>query len=59
LVWWLLPIFCGWLGGLIAWIMIKKVNPQKAIVLLVTGILRDFILLIVYMVPFMNALSHD
>ncbi|HEU4832708.1 MAG TPA: hypothetical protein VFU18_08380, partial [Actinomycetota bacterium] len=36
--WWLLPIFMGWLGGLIAWLVNKDVDPKRARAMLVTGI---------------------
>ncbi len=36
--WWLLPIFMGWLGGLIAWLVNKDADPQKARAMLITGI---------------------
>jgi hypothetical protein len=36
--WWLLPIFMGWLGGLIAWLVNRDVDPQRARAMLVTGI---------------------
>jgi hypothetical protein len=36
--WWLLPIFMGWLGGLIAWLVNKDRDPSKARAMLITGI---------------------
>jgi hypothetical protein len=36
--WWLLPIFMGWLGGLIAWLVNKDADPQRARQMLITGI---------------------
>lgn len=36
--WWLLPIFMGWLGGLIAWLVNKDVDQAKARAMLFTGI---------------------
>jgi hypothetical protein len=36
--WWLLPIFMGWLGGLIAWLVNKDVDPRRARQMLITGI---------------------
>lgn len=36
--WWLLPIFMGWLGGLIAWLVNKDVDPRRARAMLITGI---------------------
>lgn len=36
--WWLLPIFMGWLGGLIAWLVNRDVEPDRARAMLITGI---------------------
>ncbi len=36
--WWLLPIFLGWLGGLVAWLVLKDVDAGKARAMLITGI---------------------
>jgi hypothetical protein len=36
--WWLLPIFLGWLGGVIAYFVWKDKNPQTAKNMLVVGI---------------------
>jgi len=36
--WWLLPIFMGWLGGLIAWLVNKDIDPRRARQMLITGI---------------------
>jgi ribosomal protein L40E len=36
--WWLLPIFFGWLGGLIAWLAVKDKDPGKARSMLIVGI---------------------
>jgi len=36
--WWLLPVFMGWLGGLIAWLVNKDVDPRRARQMLITGI---------------------
>jgi membrane protein YdbS with pleckstrin-like domain len=44
--WWLLPIFMGWLGGLIAWLVNKDVDPQRARSMLITGIAISVILVI-------------
>jgi len=43
--WWLLPIFMGWLGGLIAWLVNKDVDPQRARQMLITGIAISALLL--------------
>lgn len=47
--WWLLPIFMGWLGGLIAWLVNRDVDPDRARAMLITGIvisLAVFVLLV-------------
>ena len=36
--WWLLPIFMGWLGGLIAWLVNRDVDARRARQMLITGI---------------------
>ncbi len=42
-VWWLLPIFLTWLGGLIAWLANKDKDPRKAKSMLWWGIGLTFI----------------
>ena len=44
--WWLLPIFMGWLGGLIAWLVNKDVDPKRARAMLITGIAVSVVLVI-------------
>lgn len=47
--WWLMPIFMGWLGGLIAWLVNREKDPEKARSMLITGIVLsviNFLLLI-------------
>jgi hypothetical protein len=44
--WWLLPILLGWLGGLIAWLVNKDVDPKRARSMLVTGIAISALLII-------------
>jgi ribosomal protein L40E len=36
--WWLLPILFGWLGGLIAWAVVRDKDPGKARTMLIVGI---------------------
>jgi hypothetical protein len=45
--WWLLPIFMGWLGGLIAWLVNKDIDPKRARAMLITGIALSIAILIV------------
>jgi hypothetical protein len=51
--WWLLPIFLGWIGGLVAWLVNKDVDPDKARAMLITGIVISVVgfLLIVLAMP--------
>jgi hypothetical protein len=42
--WWLLPIFMGWLGGVIAWLVNRDVDPQRARAMLITGIVISAVL---------------
>jgi hypothetical protein len=44
--WWLLPIFMGWLGGLIAWLVNKEIDQAKARAMLFTGIAISIALVI-------------
>jgi hypothetical protein len=44
--WWLLPIFMGWLGGVIAWLVNKDVDPSKARAMLITGIVISALVLV-------------
>ena len=41
--WWLLPILVGWLGGLIAWLVNKEIDPPKARAMLITGIVVSLV----------------
>ena len=45
--WWLLPIFIGWIGGLIAWLVNKDVDPKQARAMLVTGIASSVVVWVV------------
>ncbi len=44
--WWLLPIFMGWLGGLIAWLVNRDVDPRRARAMLITGVAISVVLLL-------------
>jgi hypothetical protein len=46
--WWLLPILMGWLGGVIAWLMVRDQDPRRARVMLVVGILATIVWLAIY-----------
>lgn len=43
--WWLLPIFLAWLGGIIAWAVVKDSDPGRARKMLATGFIVTFILI--------------
>ncbi|HZD78500.1 MAG TPA: hypothetical protein VE646_00455 [Actinomycetota bacterium] len=46
--WWLLPIFMGWLGGLIAWLVNRDADPARARAMLITGILISVVILFLF-----------
>jgi hypothetical protein len=45
--WWLLPVFFGWLGGLIAWAVTKARDPKKARSMLILGIILSVVAIII------------
>jgi hypothetical protein len=53
--WWLLPIFMGWLGGLIAWLVNKDIEPRTARAMLITGIVISLVLLVFLLPIYQNA----
>ncbi len=46
--WWLLPVLMGWLGGVIAWLMIRDQNPGRARAMLVVGIAASVVWFAIY-----------
>ena len=36
--WWLMPIFLGWVGGVVSWLVVREADSGKARKLLWTGI---------------------
>ena len=52
--WWLLPIFLGWFGGLIAWLSVKDRDPRMAKKCLIIGIILTLapVVLIFALIPF-------
>jgi uncharacterized membrane protein YvbJ len=48
--WWLLPILMTWVGGLIAFLVIRDTDNAKAKRLLICGILMVFVWLIIYVI---------
>ena len=41
--WWLLPILLAWVGGLIAWLVVREDDKAKAKGLLILGIVMTFV----------------
>ena len=46
--WYLPPIFLGAIGGLVAWVVNKDVNPKKARKLLIIGIFLPIVYIVAY-----------
>ena len=44
-VWWLAPIFMLWVGGIVAWVVNRDIDPSKAKNMLVVGFVLTFALL--------------
>jgi uncharacterized membrane protein YeaQ/YmgE (transglycosylase-associated protein family) len=55
--WWLLPIFLGWLGGLIAWLVNRDVDPRTARNMLIVGIVISVIGALILMFAYSSGLS--
>jgi hypothetical protein len=53
--WWLLPIFMGWLGGLIAWLVNRDIDPAKARQMLVVGIGVSVVVFVFYALALSSA----
>jgi hypothetical protein len=53
--WWLLPIFMGWLGGLIAYLINKDIDPQRARAMLITGIVISVGLFLLFLLVSVTA----
>jgi ribosomal protein L40E/uncharacterized membrane protein YeaQ/YmgE (transglycosylase-associated protein family) len=51
--WWLLPIFFGWLGGLIAWAVVREKDPGKARTMLIVGIVLSVLGVILWTILLM------
>lgn len=51
--WWLLPIFFGWLGGLIAWAVVRGKDPGKARTMLIVGIVLSVLGVILWTILLM------
>jgi hypothetical protein len=46
--WWLLPILMGWMGGLIAWLLLRDHDAVRARAMLVTGIVATVVWVVIY-----------
>lgn len=46
--WWLLPLLLGWIGGVIAWIALRRRDPRIASWMLLAGIVSNVIGLWLY-----------
>jgi hypothetical protein len=46
--WWLLPILMGWMGGLLAWLLIRDQDPARARAMIVAGVLSTLAWIVVY-----------
>ena len=53
--WWLLPIFMGWLGGLIAYLINKDIDPHRARAMLTTGIVISVALFLLFLLVSVTA----
>ncbi|MFC1866450.1 zinc ribbon domain-containing protein [Chloroflexota bacterium] len=45
--WWLLPVFLGWVGGLVGWVVVRDTDKGKARGILLLGIAMTVISLII------------
>jgi len=48
--WWLLPIFLTWVGGLVAFLVLKDTNKSTALKMLWTGIILTIIWAVIYII---------
>jgi hypothetical protein len=46
--WWLLPILMGWMGGLLAWLLLRDQDAARARAMLVTGIVATVVWVVIY-----------
>ena len=55
--WWLLPIFLSWIGGLIAWLVVKDRDPRMARNCLILGIILTVApIAIIFLIAFIGIL---
>jgi hypothetical protein len=50
--WWLLPLVFNWLGGVIAWMVVREKDKAKAKRLLIFGIVMVFVWIAIYVVAY-------
>jgi hypothetical protein len=55
--WWLLPLVFNWLGGVIAWMVVREKDKAKAKRLLIFGIVMVFIWIVIYAVAYAAAMQ--
>lgn len=48
--WWILPFLLGWVGGLVAWAIVRADDKAKARNLLILGIVMTFVWILLYVV---------
>jgi hypothetical protein len=46
--WWLLPILMGWMGGLLAWLLLRDQDAGRARAMLVTGFVATVVWVVLY-----------
>jgi hypothetical protein len=46
--WWLLPILMGWMGGLLAWLLIRDQDRTRARAMLIAGIVSTVAWIVIY-----------
>jgi uncharacterized membrane protein len=51
-LWYLLPWFAGFVGGLIAWLCVHNRNPKEARVLLIGGVIMTIFATLLYLMPY-------
>ena len=58
-LWYLLPVFGGFIGGLIAWFAIKYDDPRKGRNCLILGIILTAIPIVLILIPFLLLATTD
>jgi hypothetical protein len=56
--WWILPIVMGWLGGLIAWLVVRDDDPQTARWMLIVGIAITVVGTLLVILPYASLTSR-